>query len=247
MTVKKILFSLAILTVTSVFSYSQKVIILSKEKENGHYMQFLHKADSTLILKTAYGQPQDSIDQWLKSASGILLTGGVDIHPALHGKANEVHKCGKFDHYRDTLELSMIAAAKARRIPLLGICRGEQMLNVALGGSLYTDIPKDIGRKVKHRKRHRTATHTVTIDTTSLLHAITGVNSGIVNSFHHQSVDRPAAGIEIAARSADHVVEAITYQAEGWIALGVQWHPERLSFEDPLAGNIARWFVEILE
>jgi putative glutamine amidotransferase len=247
MTVKNILFSLAVLTITSMFAHSQNVILLSQEKENGHYLQFLHKADSTLILKIAYGQPQDSIDQWLRSASGILLTGGVDIHPALHGKPGEVHKCGKFDRYRDTLELQMVRYAKEHGIPLLGICRGEQMLNVALGGSLYTDIPTDIGKKIKHRKRRKTAMHEVSIDPSSLLYGITGVTSGKVNSFHHQSVDRPAPGIEIAARSADQVVEAIACTAEGWIALGVQWHPERLDFEDPLAGNIARWFVGILE
>jgi len=226
---------------------AQQLVLLSRAKENGTYMQFLHRADSTLILKSAYGHPVDSIEAWLQQAAGIVVTGGEDIHPSRYGKDDEVYKCGKFDLYRDSLELAMIAAARDRNIPMLGICRGEQMLNVALGGTLYTDIPTDIGKKIRHRKFRGTATHEVSIDSLSLLYQLTGVTSGTVNSFHHQCVDRPAESVLIAARSADNVVECIVYRHDDWSALGVQWHPERLDFDNPLAGNIAAWFLSVLE
>lgn len=238
----------ALLLITSIPRLdAQQLVLLSRAEENGTYMQFLHRADSTLILKSAYGQPADSIENWLQKASGIVVTGGEDIHPSRYGKEDEAHKCGKFDLYRDSLELAMIAAARDRNIPMLGICRGEQMLNVALGGTLYTDIPSDIGRKVNHRKRSGTATHEVFIDSLTLLYQVTGVTSGTVNSFHHQCVDRPAENMVIAARSSDNVVESIVYRHDDWNALGVQWHPERLDFDNPLAGNIAAWFLSVLE
>ena len=237
-------------TVLALFSTNtnaQKEILVSRDKENGHYIQFLLRTDSTLILRTAYGQPEDSIELWLQTAGGILITGGEDIHPAMHDKGDEVDKCGTFDLYRDTLEYRLITYGRDHGIPVLGICRGEQMLNVALGGSLFTDIPTDIGKKVKHRKRRKTATHEVTIEPSSLLHKITGVTSGTVNSSHHQCVDRPAETVNIAARAPDGVVEAIEYTGDGWSALGVQWHPERMDYENPLSGNIARWFVEVMD
>jgi putative glutamine amidotransferase len=244
---KTMLITFLVVITSALQTEAQQLILLSRAEENGTYMKFLHRADPTLILKSAYKQPADSIEIWLQQASGIVVTGGEDIHPSRYGKDDEVYKCGKFDLYRDSLELAMIAAARNRSIPMLGICRGEQMLNVALGGTLYTDIPTDIGKKVRHRKRRGTATHEVSIDTLSLLNQVTGVTSGTVNSFHHQCVDRPAESVAIAARSADNVVECIVYRYDDWNALGVQWHPERLDFEDPLAGNIAAWFLSMLE
>jgi putative glutamine amidotransferase len=200
-----------------------------------------------VILKSAYNQPEDSINHWLKLASGIVITGGEDIHPTLYGKDNEIYKCESFDTYRDTLEMFLIRYSKSNKLPLLGICRGEQMLNVALGGSLITDIPSDILNSRIHRDSIGVPFHEVNIDTLSFLYKITGVRSGLVNSYHHQCVDIPANGIFISARSTDNVPEAIECVEDGWTALGLQWHPEKLGFDDPLAGIIAKWFISVLK
>lgn len=227
-------------------SGAQQLVLFSKAYENITYMKFIHRSDPSLVLRSAYGQPADSIDKWLGMASGIIITGGEDVHPSLYGKGDEIRKCESIDRYRDSLEVMLISHARENNIPLLGICRGEQILNVALGGSLYTDLPTDIGKKVRHRKIIGKPYHKVSIEESSLLFRITGVSSGTVNSFHHQGVDRPAESVAVAARSGDKLVEAIEYVHDGWTAIGVQWHPERLDFDNPLAGNIGTWFVSVL-
>ena len=98
-----------------------------------------------------YGMTIDSALFILSTCQGLLLTGGEDVNPAFYGKLNELSKCEAIDNYRDSLELALINQALLVRMPVFGICRGEQILNVALGGTLLTDIPTDAGTKVAHR------------------------------------------------------------------------------------------------
>lgn len=235
------------LLILSVFftahSFSQNLILFSKADNNGTYMTFIHKVDSTLILKSAYGQPVDSINVWLKKASGIIITGGRDIYPSIYGKENEIEKCGEFDRYRDSLELKMVDFAKNNLVPLLGICRGHQMLNVALGGSLFTDIPTDIENNIAHRDADNPPRHEINIDKTSLLYEITGVENCTVNSYHHQCIDKLGKDLTILCKTSDGVVESIYYNKNNWIALGVQFHPEKMNFKKACAGNIGKWFI----
>ena len=242
---KKVLFLIITISFLVSDSFSQKLVLFSRAKNNGAYMKFIQKADPTIILKSVYNQPEDSVKKWLKSASGIIITGGEDVHPSLYGKEDEVRKCEAVDLYRDTLEVMLIRYAKKKKIPLLGICRGEQILNVVLGGSLYTDIPTDIQNAVIHRNDSKTAKHKVVIDSLSLLYRITKVGFGLVNSNHHQCVDFLSKKLKPSARTEDNVIEAIEFKRRRWNALGVQWHPEHLDFDNPLAGNIAKWFVKI--
>jgi putative glutamine amidotransferase len=236
-----------ILIFTTFTGYTQKLILFSKAKLGGTYMTFIHKVDSTLLLKSAYNQPKDSIDTWLKKASGIIITGGRDIYPAIYGKANEIEKCGKFDRYRDTLELKMINYAKNNQVPLLGICRGHQMLNVAMGGSLYTDIPTDIKNNVTHRNSSNPPTHKIKFEKNSLLHKITSVKKCKVNSYHHQCVDKLGENLSVLTQTSDGVIESIYYNKKEWVALGVQWHPEKHDFGLPCAGKIGEWFISQTE
>jgi putative glutamine amidotransferase len=239
---KKILFT--IILFGSIIGFSQNLILLSKADIGGTYMTFLHKVDSTLILKSAYGQPSDSVEKWLSQASGIVITGGRDIHPSIYGKENEVEKCGEFDRYRDSLELKMIVAAKNYKTPLLGICRGHQMLNVAMGGTLFTDIPTDIKNNVLHRDADNPPYHEITIDSKSLMSQITGKEKCTVNSYHHQCADKLGKNLIVTSRTSDGVIESMNYSKSDWTAIGVQFHPEKMEFENPCAGNIGNWFIQ---
>lgn len=130
-------------------------------------------------------------------------------------------------------------------MPVLGICRGEQILNVSNGGSLFTDIPTDIGKKVSHRN-DTMAYHHITIKEGTLLYKICGVKEGIVNSAHHQCVDKIAGNFVVSANADDGVVEAYELRDRNFqpFMLGVQWHPERLPKDSPLSLPIAKYFIQ---
>lgn len=244
----RLLFTLCFIGLSALLLDAQNLVVLSKAsgKSGEAYKAYLLNADSGLVLKIAYEQPQDSIDKWLEMASGVVITGGEDVNPEIYGKGDELEKCGTINHYRDSLEIYLIRYAREKKMPLLGICRGQQILNVTFGGSLHTDIPTDIENNLEHRNEEKNAKHNISIENNSIFHSIVTVDSGEVNSFHHQCVDELAEGFKVVAFSSDGVVEAIEYTGNDWSALGVQYHPERMRFSDPLAGNIALWFVRKL-
>lgn len=164
--------------------------------------------------------------------------------PAIYGKGKEVKKCEDFDVNRDSLELKLIRAAIHKKMPVLGICRGEQILNVANGGSLFTDIPTDIGKTVSHRN-DTMAYHRIEVVEGTLLYKICGVKEGKVNSAHHQCVDQIASNFVVSAKANDGVVEAYELKDQKQpFMLGVQWHPERLPLNNPLSTPLADYFVK---
>lgn len=162
---------------------------------------------------------------------GILLPGGPDIDPALYGRGREP-ACGEPLPQRDDLESRTIQVALLRKLPILGICRGIQMLNVALGGTLIQDltpIQKHPHSDFAHRQ---TGTHSVTVAPGSLLEAAVGPGELWVNSMHHQAVDTLAPGLTVTARSEEGYVEAA--EMAGYpFCLAVQWHPEHGAQRDP--------------
>ncbi|WP_300727565.1 gamma-glutamyl-gamma-aminobutyrate hydrolase family protein [uncultured Bacteroides sp.] len=163
----------------------------------------------------------------LDSLDGILLSGGGDINPLfLHEEPiKELHG---INARRDRQELLLTRLAANRQIPILGICRGIQVMNAALGGTLYQDIDAQMeGKHIKHSQDldREFASHTVSIGAYSTLAKIMRTTSLPVNSFHHQAVKDPAPGFRIAARAADGIVEAIE-SSEYKSMIGVQWHPE---------------------
>jgi len=221
------------------------IIAISKTAPESNYVKFLQRAKPDVQYVNMYTVPFDSIDIVLSKCGGLLLTGGNDVVPAIYGKAKETKKCEDFDVKRDSLELKLIRAAIQKKMPVLGICRGEQILNVANGGSLYTDIPTDIGKKVSHRN-DTMAYHTVKIKEGSLLYTICGVKEGTVNSAHHQCVDRISDKFVVSATADDGVVEAYELKDPGAkpFMLGVQWHPERLDKNNPLSTPLAVYFID---
>ena len=183
-------------------------------------------------------------EQWLAGIDGLLLSGGEDVDPAYYGENPHI-KQGKISPERDTQELKLIAMADKRKIPILAICRGLQILNVAHQGTLYQDIYSQIRGVIKHSQSAPRwyATHQITIDQGSRLHEIFVKKTIRVNSYHHQAVDRLAEGFKATAWADDGVIEAIEKIGEPF-TVAVQWHPEEMWSSDPGQLELFRQFVE---
>ena len=240
---------ICLLILQSNVSYGQIRIAVSKTYET--YDSWLKKADPTVVIVNMYGRKTDSALMMLETCSGLLLTGGEDVNPACYGKENELSKCEEIDNYRDSLEFTLIRRAVKLEMPVFGICRGEQILNVALGGTLLTDIPTDIGTSVIHRSAANTGSpHVVDIDRKSILSKVTGVTRDTVNSYHHQAIDKIAPGFRISAGSMNGVAEAMERYSPGTksFIMAVQWHPEKSTCKPelsrPLADNFLRHIKE---
>lgn len=176
---------------------------------------------------------------------GLLLAGGIDLHPSEYGEEVEPF-CGNVDPERDAVELRLTRWAMEKAMPILGICRGIQTLNVAAGGSLYQDIPAQIENSLHHSHRqgdpYALRVHPIEIAPRSrLAHALGETRVG-VNSLHHQSVKQVAPGFHIVARAPDGVIEGIEANA-GRFALGVQFHPEWL-IDDARMVRLFQEFVQ---
>jgi putative glutamine amidotransferase len=176
----------------------------------------------------------------------VLLPGGPDIDPSHYGE--EPHPTTKVDSERDAIEVPLVRWAVEDDLPLFGICRGHQVINVALGGSLIQDIPSQIDERVlphatpDDQPRNR-PTHDVSIAPESRLSSIMGGTSVAVNSLHHQAVREAAPGMRITAYSPDGLVEATELPGKRF-ALSVQWHPEDLYENDDTMLRLFEEFVE---
>ena len=221
------------------------IIIVSKEYKNRAFHKWLQQDESNIKIISVYGmQDKDSILNLLKKADGIIITGGEDVNPELYGKAEEKKRCGQINMYRDSLELMLINYAIKKNIPLLGICRGHQIINVALGGSLIIDIPQDIGSDTLHRKNEHATMHLVYIKPNSFLHKIVQVDSGIVWSNHHQAVKKIGSLLKPVAFAKDSIIEACEpIDTTKHFILTLQWHPEAMDFSSPLSKNIRESFI----
>lgn len=181
---------------------------------------------------------------WLISrCDGLILTGGVDIDPQRFGET-VLNDTVAISPERDESEHRVLELAVERNIPILGICRGIQMLNVYFGGSLYQDIPAQVDTEIRHAMQmpyHRTC-HNCTVVQGSALHRLLSRDVIAVNSHHHQSVKVPAPGFEVMARSEDGIIEAICHR-EKEFCWGVQWHPERIWDIEPSSADIFRAFI----
>jgi putative glutamine amidotransferase len=175
-----------------------------------------------VLAPVAPGRVADMLDR----VRGLVLTGGSDVDPGFYGAAPRP-ALGKVIPERDAFEIALTREALGRGIPILGICRGHQVLNVATGGTLIQDIPSEVKGAANHdpeRERWETAHHARIVPGTRL-HAILGRETVAVNSFHHQAVLRLGEGLVVSAWSqGDRVIEGI--EMPGRFVVGVQWHPE---------------------
>jgi len=167
----------------------------------------------------------------------LVLCGGDDVDARRWGEAN--HPTVQLvPARRDEYEIAFARAAVERGVPLLGVCRGSQIMNVALGGTLEQHVP-DVPGRVPHGDGVR---HEVDVESGSMLGRLAPKARCVVNSFHHQAVGRLAPALRVAARSVDGVVEAV--EGPGAFCLGVQWHPEREGCDEPLGRGL---FLELVK
>ena len=181
--------------------------------------------------------PEQAVQDAL-TCDGLLLPGGGDMDPKFYGQAR-IPACGEPNLLRDAAEPLLLRAFLAADKPVLGICRGIQVMNAVLGGDLYQDI-----KPFEHlpHNDHWAKVHTVTVRRGTLLSRILEQDTVLVNSQHHQAVDQVAPGFTLAALSEDGIVEAIE-KPDARFCLGVQWHPEWLSDADPAMQGLFDAFV----
>ncbi len=186
----------------------------------------------------------------LENAHGLLLPGGSDVHPARYGKEDVLHLCEDIDEARDQLELESISKALTLKLPILGICRGCQIANVALGGTLHFDLPS-IGKTDHSKKDGKDNSHRITVDAQTHLASILNKTDGIVSSAHHQAADIVAPELRVSARTDDGIIEALEWKDpldKSYLML-VQWHPERMIDRETneYSVEIARDFLRAAE
>lgn len=174
----------------------------------------------------------------------VISGGGEDVHPSFYGEEPHPH-LGETNPKRNAFELALVREALERDLPLLGICGGHQVLNVAAGGSLIQDIPSQLKGSLCHRPTDDSRDyeyHAVLFEGSSHLADIAGAGRARVNSSHHQCVKTLAAGFKAAALAEDGVIEAI--EGEGYrFVLGVQWHPEVLYGKEPVSTRLIEAFL----
>ena len=200
------------------------------------YMESLARAGAGMRW-VELSDPEQAVQDAL-TCDGLLLPGGGDMDPKFYGQAR-IPACGEPNLLRDAAEPLLLRAFLAADKPVLGICRGIQVMNAVLGGDLYQDI-----KPFEHlpHNGHWAKVHTVTVRRGTLLSRILGQDTVLVNSQHHQAVDRVAPGFTLAALSEDGIVEAIE-KPDARFCLGVQWHPEWLSDADPAMQGLFDAFV----
>ncbi len=194
-----------------------------------------------------FSADESVLDRITDVCDGFLFTGGHDVSPALYG---EKPLCGINDvcEKRDALELAVFRRAAAADKPVLGICRGLQFINAAMGGTLYQDLPSQRPSDISHRQQppYDIPSHTVKVEKDTPLYKYLQTDNLDVNSSHHQAVKNLAPGLLPMAFSPDGIVEAF-FGSEQRFLWAVQWHPERLFRKDEYNGMIFKAFVEAMQ
>lgn len=207
------------------------------------YASWLNKIDGEVEIINLYDLSVEDALKELESCNGLVLTGGPDVHPRYYGKDFDTARC-KIDLYRDSLEFALIKKAEQMKLPVLAICRGLQIINVAYGGSLIVDIPEDTESEIPHQIVDSDVYHNVSVVEGTLLHSISESLFGVVNSNHHQAIDRIADVFVVNAVSPDGIIEGIEYKDKDKpFFIGVQWHPERMETDNRLSEYIGIAFL----
>lgn len=221
---------------------------------HGHFRRYALADTYTKAVIAAGGIPvilpahPHAIDDILDALDGIIFSGGGDIDPKYWNEEKHPAADG-FDDERDAFELSAVPKVVKRDMPMLGICRGIQTINVALGGALIQDIANQVPNALQHRqhmdgKMRDALSHTVTIiEGENPLYRIHRNATMQTNSFHHQAIREPAQGLEVIATAQDGVIEAMWHRGMTF-GLAVQWHPEMLAEED---GDQAALFAALVQ
>ncbi len=236
-----VFFNLAATGYTQIFA-----VRIGISKTSPNYINWLKRSDSTAIPVNLYTFSIDSSILVLNDCQALLLTGGEDVYPGFYGKESDTSRCTGINRHRDTLELALIARALDLKIPIFAVCRGQQILNVALGGKLIIDIPGDFNTTICHQcSDYLHCLHKVNVMANSLLAEISGCDSAIVTTNHHQAVEILSPLLCANAHSPDGLIEGVEWKdpAGRSFLMGVQWHPERMEKSNPLSGSLADEFI----
>jgi putative glutamine amidotransferase len=205
------------------------------------YLRAVTAAGGLAVLFTPSGVLLDSVSRVIEMVDGVVLVGGGDLDPACYVGAED-SRTGPTDPLRDEVEIAVARACLEAGVPLLGICRGMEVLNVACGGDLIQHVPDVTGTSTHLATAGVFERHPVQLVEGSRAAALAGAEDVVVHSHHHQAVGRLGAGLRVTGRAPDGVVEAVEAEsANGAYAVGVQWHPE----EDPQSTVVSR-FVEVV-
>ncbi len=188
---------------------------------------------------------EERLHELLESLDGLVLTGGGDIDPARYGESTH-ESVYEVNAARDGSEIALVQAALRRQTPLFGICRGAQVINVTLGGSLIIHLPEpelEDQAAVRHRNGNKSARHAVTAAPDSRLASLMGACDVIPVSHHHQAVRDVASTLEVVAHAPDGVIEALEMPGHPFL-IAVQWHPELSAAKDPTQQRLFDRFVE---
>ncbi len=207
-----------------------------------NYLTWLGRSVPGVALRIL--TPGRTSEEEALECDGIVLTGGGDVHPASYGREDALRVAREVKVERDAFEFGLIRRALSAGKPILGICRGCQVFNVALGGSLIPDLPS--AGYLSHA-REEVAVHPLLVMQGTVLRSILRTGAGMVNTSHHQSILTTGEGLRVAALSEDNVVEAVEWsepEGRSWILM-VQWHPERAwgmehSFSESILGAFIR-------
>ncbi len=190
----------------------------------------LIRRNGGIALTAGYVENDEQAMDAMSRADGLFLIGGEDINPALYGE-EKMDVCGGISEDRDLSEMALVKAALAQKKPIIGVCRGCQFLNVALGGTLWQDIPSQLGSEVNHNDRGEGGymidyAHNVTVVEGSPLHQLLGETQFKVNTGHHQAIKDLAEGAVVQAKADDGIIESFYYDKDGQYVVCYQWHPE---------------------
>lgn len=231
--------------VTTNYIISQEGITTGQERYFlvSNYVKVIEQSKGSCILYP-HTHDTETFERYLDLVDGIILTGGIDINPMFYGE-EPMEKLGYFNTKKDFFEVELTKKAIQRGIPILGIDRGLQVINVAMGGTLYQDLSYRDGEHLKHFQSSIMSekSHSVSIEPHSELREIFGQDKIFVNSFHHQSVKELGKNLEATAKASDGVIEAIEYTG-GSFAMGVQWQPEFMFQEYEEQKKIFEFFIE---
>lgn len=210
---------------------------------NQDYLDAVCRAGALPVLLPLLADAPAQWDAMIDQLDGLLLTGGADVCPETYGE-EKLPLCGETAPLRDRQEFYLCRKALERHLPILAICRGHQMLNCVLGGTLYQDIAAQYKDELRHPcyEVPRDQVHSVAVEKGSRLHQITGLDTLHVNSRHHQAICRLGQGLVVTARANDGLIEGVELPGPDFV-VGVQWHPESLSDYVPDAQALFNAFV----
>jgi putative glutamine amidotransferase len=213
------------------------------------YIEELRKVGGIPWIIPLVPHDSDTLTEIFDRLDGVFITGGVDVDPTHYGES-KTPLCGATDPDRDAVEIALLKHALDRKLPVLAVCRGLQILNVACGGSLYQDVASQVPSAIKHdhfptpaNPSRKFLAHDITVKTNSRLGHILGEGRVPVNSMHHQAIKDLAPSLVASAHAPDGIIEGVEGTA-GQFLVAVQWHPEELTETQPGMARLFRTFAD---